>query len=63
MAEIGYLLLNLVIILTAAKVGGELAGRIGQPAVLGELIAGILVGPSLLGLIEPLELIQFLAEV
>ena len=63
MVEIGVLLLNLAIILTAAKIGGEVAERIRQPAVLGELIAGVLLGPSLLGLIEPLELIKFLAEI
>jgi len=37
-------LLGLVIILAAAKVGGELFERIGQPAVLGELIFGIALG-------------------
>jgi len=63
MAEFGVLLLNLAIILTAAKIGGELVERLGQPAVLGELIAGVLLGPSLLGLVEPLELIKFLAEI
>ena len=63
MAEFGVLLLDLAIILTAAKIGGELIERLGQPAVLGELIAGVLLGPSLLGLIEPLELIKFLAEI
>lgn len=63
MAEIGFLLLNLAIILTAAKIGGEIAERINQPAVLGELIAGVLLGPSMLGLVEPLELIKFLAEI
>jgi Kef-type K+ transport system membrane component KefB len=62
MSEIGFLLINLIIILTAAKIGGELAERIGQPAVLGELISGVMLGPSLLGLIEPSEFIRFLAE-
>lgn len=38
------LLLGLTIVLGAAKLGGWLATRIGQPAVLGELIAGILIG-------------------
>jgi Kef-type K+ transport system membrane component KefB len=63
MVEIASLLLDLAVILTAAKIGGELVGRIGQPAVLGELMVGVLLGPSLLGLIEPLELIKFLAEI
>lgn len=38
------LLLGLTIVLGAAKLGGWLAIRIGQPAVLGELVAGILIG-------------------
>jgi Kef-type K+ transport system membrane component KefB len=43
--------LALAVILTAAKIGGDAAERIGQPAVLGELVAGVLVGNlSLLGI-------------
>ena len=42
---------TLAIILFAAKLGGELANRIGQPAVLGELIAGVVLGSSMLGVI------------
>lgn len=42
--------LALAIILVAAKLGGDLANRLGQPAVLGELIVGVLLGNlSLLG--------------
>lgn len=37
-------LLGLVIILAAAKIGGEIFERIGQPAVLGELICGVILG-------------------
>ncbi|MGH9784465.1 MAG: hypothetical protein ACRD88_09790, partial [Terriglobia bacterium] len=36
--------LSLAIILLAAKAGGHLAARIRQPAVLGELVAGVIVG-------------------
>jgi Kef-type K+ transport system membrane component KefB len=43
--------LALVVILVAAKLGGELAVRLGQPAVLGELLAGIVIGNlSLVGI-------------
>ena len=42
--EIGRVLLALLVALVAAKLGGELFVRIGQPAVLGELILGIVVG-------------------
>ncbi len=38
----------LVVIITAAKLGGYLSYRIGQPAVLGELLAGLVLGPSVL---------------
>ena len=36
--------LALAVILAAAKLGGDVAERIGQPAVLGELVVGVLVG-------------------
>lgn len=36
--------LHLAVILVAAKLGGDLAVRVGQPAVLGELLAGVLLG-------------------
>ena len=38
--------------LLAAKLAGELSERIGQPTVLGELMAGLLLGPSVLNLIS-----------
>ncbi|MGQ0704401.1 MAG: cation:proton antiporter [Gemmatimonadales bacterium] len=47
------LLLALAAILIATKLLGELAQRMGQPAVLGELVAGILLGPSVLGVLDP----------
>jgi Kef-type K+ transport system membrane component KefB len=62
-------LLVLTLILLAAKLGGELAGRLGQPPVLGELFAGVLLGNlHLLGipLLEPLKtapMLGVLAEV
>ncbi len=42
--EVAMLALALAVILVAAKVGGDLAARAGQPAVLGELVAGIVLG-------------------
>lgn len=55
--------LQLVIILSLARVFGELAARFKVPSVIGELIAGVLIGPSLLNLIEPSETIKLLAEI
>jgi len=46
------LILALIIIIAGAKVGGWLAGRLRQPAVLGELLVGLLLGPSLLDLLS-----------
>lgn len=55
-------LLDLVLILIAAKLVGEALARIGQPAVLGELLAGIALGPSLLNLVTRTEILGFIAE-
>ena len=46
-------LLQIAVILVACKSIGALMPRIGQPKVIGEMIAGILLGPSLLGLLAP----------
>jgi Kef-type K+ transport system membrane component KefB len=54
----------LALILFAAKATGEVAERLGQPAVLGELLAGVLLGPSLLGLVDPTdEVLRVFAEI
>src|SRR5580658_7294521 len=42
-------LLQLSVLLTVARLGSELVKRVGLPSVIGELAAGILVGPSFLG--------------
>ena len=47
------LLLTLAAVVLATKLLGEVAQRLGQPAVLGELLAGILLGGSVLGLLDP----------
>ena len=49
--------------LISAKILGELAERIKQPAVVGELLAGLILGPSLLGLLDPTSpAVHLLAE-
>ena len=60
--DVGRILLELALILCAAKLVAELAERIGVPAVLGEILAGILIGPSVLGLVEPSDSLFLLAE-
>lgn len=49
------ILLGLFILLVGAKFGEEIARRLGQPAVIGELVGGFLVGPHALGLVVPGE--------
>lgn len=46
---IGLLLLQIIVILTVARTVGTLFAKIGQPTVIGEIVAGILMGPTLLG--------------
>lgn len=46
---LAFVLLGIGLILVTARVVGNLAVRIGQPRVVGEIVAGILLGPSLLG--------------
>jgi Kef-type K+ transport system membrane component KefB len=53
----------LVVILVSAKMFGALAQWIGQPAVLGEMVAGVVLGASLLGYVDPkVEVLHLLAE-
>ncbi|HEY6066101.1 MAG TPA: cation:proton antiporter, partial [Thermoanaerobaculia bacterium] len=56
-------LLALAAALLGGKLLGELCERIGQPAVLGELLAGVLLGPSLLGLVPLSAGILLIAEI
>jgi len=46
-------LLQLAVIIAAARLFGALARRVGQPTVVGEIVAGLLLGPSLLGWLAP----------
>jgi len=55
--------LSLVLILVAARIFGELAAWMKVPSVMGEMLAGIILGPSLLGWVEVNEIIQTLAEI
>src|SRR4051812_39120779 len=52
-SPLSILLLQIIVIVLAARILGSLCLRIGQPPVIGEMIAGILLGPSLLGLVAP----------
>lgn len=57
------ILLALFVMLAAAKVLAEVFERLRQPAVVGEILAGVLIGPSVLGWVSPSELTNTLAEI
>lgn len=55
--------IQLVLILFSARFLGELVARFKIPSVIGELFAGVLLGPSLLNLVQPTDTIKLLAEI
>lgn len=55
--------LHLLIILLTARLFAELATRMQAPAVIGELLAGVVLGPSLMGWIDPAPAIRLMAEI
>lgn len=56
-------MLGLFVLFLGAKVGEEIARRLGQPGVVGELLGGFLVGPGALALVVPGETAFVLAEI
>ena len=56
------ILLDILVVLVAAKIAAEAAERLGVPAVVGEIVAGVVIGPSVLGLVESGEVLRTLAE-
>lgn len=57
------MLLPLAGILLGAKLASSISHRLGLPAVFGELVLGLMIGPSILGLIAPSETIHLLADI
>ena len=57
------ILLSLFIVFVAAQIGAAIAQRLKMPGVVGEIAAGCVVGPSLLGWIQPSEALDVLAEI
>lgn len=57
------ILLSLVFMLVFAKLLAEIFERLKQPAVVGEILAGILIGPSVFGLVKQNEIITIFAEI
>jgi Kef-type K+ transport system membrane component KefB len=52
-AHAAHLFLQLTVIIAACRMCGMLMRRIGQPPVIGEMVAGVLLGPSLFGMLAP----------
>ncbi|MNO38597.1 High-affinity Na(+)/H(+) antiporter NhaS3 [compost metagenome] len=55
--------LYLMLIILFTKVAGDLSVRLGQPAVLGKLIVGIILGPAVLGWIQDGDFIHYFSEI
>src|SRR5947208_16785911 len=49
--NVSSVLFDILVVLIAAKLAAEGAERIGVPAVVGEILAGVVIGPSMLGLV------------
>ena len=56
-------ILQLAIILIASKIAGSLSVRLGQPSVLGKLLIGIVLGPSVLGLVNETETLAEFSQI
>ncbi|MDG4656596.1 cation:proton antiporter [Ectobacillus antri] len=57
------LITQLAIILLASKLAGDISVRLGQPSVLGKLLIGIVLGPSVLGLVNDTEILGELSQI
>lgn len=55
-------LLDLFVVLLAAKVGDEIFKRLRQPSIVGEILAGVLIGPAVLGWVAPTSELEVFAE-
>ncbi len=60
--HVAELLTGLFVVLLAAKIGDELFKRLRQPGLVGEILAGVAIGPAALGLVEPGEVLEVFAE-
>jgi Kef-type K+ transport system membrane component KefB len=54
--------LSMLVIFVSAKLMAELAERCGQPGIVGEILAGVLIGPSVLGWLAPNEFLSALSD-
>jgi Kef-type K+ transport system membrane component KefB len=57
-----HLLTSLLLLIVSARFLGELMVRLKQPRIIGEIIAGILLGPAFFNLVEPSENLEGIAQ-
>lgn len=62
-ADVGVILIQLFYLVLAAQVGSWLFAKLGLPRVVGQVVAGVVVGPSLLGVVNESLTLQALAEI
>lgn len=61
--DVSEFLLKLLVILLSAKLFAEIFSRLSIPSVLGEVVAGLIIGPSVLGFISPDATLHLIAEI
>jgi Kef-type K+ transport system membrane component KefB len=61
--EVSEFFLKLLVILLSAKLFAEVFTRLSIPSVLGEVVAGLIIGPSVLGFISPDATLHLIAEI
>jgi Na+:H+ antiporter len=61
--DVGRILVDLLVVLLASRLAAEATERIRQPAVLGEILVGMAIGPSALGLVKDGEILGVLGEI
>jgi Kef-type K+ transport system membrane component KefB len=57
------IIFQIILFLLVAKVGGELAERVNLPPILGELMGGLILGPSLFNILQPNEVIASISQI
>ncbi|WP_163856390.1 cation:proton antiporter [Paenibacillus elgii] len=57
------LIFQLAIILLASKIAGDLSVKLGQPSVLGKLLIGIVLGPTVLGLVTNTDILAEISQI
>ncbi|PGS48716.1 cation:proton antiporter [Bacillus sp. AFS041924] len=57
------LIFQLSIILLASKIAGDISVRLKQPSVLGKLLIGIVLGPSVLGLVDDTDVLNEISQI